>query len=162
LLGDTSNHWYVSYPSLRALALRVTAGQAPIGQHTLSVAPNRELLLFNNGLASLNQPAGAPAGQNRSYSTPSRYAIDDKARTAREVWTWDASRELLSDICSSAHETTPGRYLVAYSALAARTGARLVALDSAGQVAFDYAYPSEACNTVFIAEPFRLDALRLR
>lgn len=162
LLGDTSKHWYVNYPSLRALALRVTEGKAPIGQHTLSVAPNRELLLFNNGLASLNQPAGAPAGHNRSYSTPSRYAIDDKARTAREVWTWDADRALLSDVCSSAYETAPGQYLLAYSSLAARTQARLVALDSAGQVAFDYAYPSEVCNTVFIAEPFRLEALRLR
>jgi len=162
LLGDTSKHWYVNYPSLRALALRVTEGKVPIGQHALSLAPNRDLLLFNNGLASANQPAGAPAGQNRGYSTPSRYAIDEKARTAREVWTWDANRELLSDICSSAYEGAPGHYLVAYSSLAARTQARLVALDSAGQVAFDYAYPSEVCNTVFIAEPFRLDGLRLR
>ncbi|WP_170976661.1 aryl-sulfate sulfotransferase [Massilia sp. HP4] len=162
LLGDTGKHWYVNYPSLRALALRVTEGKAPIGQHSLSVAPNGELILFNNGLASFNQPAGAPAGQNRSYSTPSRYAIDDKARTAREVWTWDANRELLSDICSSTYEGAPGQYLVAYSSLAARTKARLVALDGAGQVAFDYAYPSEVCNTVFIAQPFRLDGLRLR
>ena len=162
LLGDTSKHWYVNYPSLRALALRVTEGKTPIGQHTLSVTPNRELLLFNNGLASLNQPAGTPAGQNRGYSTPSRYAIDDKARTGREVWTWDANRELLSDICSSAYEAAPGQYLVAYSSLAARTQARLVALNSAGQVAFDYAYPSEVCNTVFIAEPLRLEGLRLR
>ena len=162
LLGDTSKHWYVNYPSLRALALRMTGGKAPIGQHSLSVASNRELLLFNNGLASLNQPAGVPAGQNRSYSTPSRYAIDEQARTAREVWTWDANRELLSDICSSTYEGVPGQYLVAYSSLAARTQARLVALDSAGQVAFDYAYPSQVCNTVFIAEPLRLEGLRLR
>lgn len=162
LLGDTSKHWYVNYPSLRALALRVTEGKVPIGQHSLSVTPNRELLLFNNGLASFNQPPGTPVGQNRNYSTPSRYAIDDKARTAREVWTWDANRELLSDICSSTYEGAPGQYLVAYSSLAARTQARLVALNSAGQVAFDYAYPSEVCNTVFIAQPFRLDGLRLR
>lgn len=162
LLGDTSKHWYVNYPSLRALALRVTEGKAPIGQHTLSVAPNRELLLFNNGLASLNQPAGGPAGQNRGYSTPSRYAIDEKARTAREVWTWDGERKMLSDICSSAYESAPGHYLMAYSSLAERTQARLVALDSAGRIAFDYVYPSEVCNTVFIAEPFHLDRLRLR
>ena len=51
---------------------------------------------------------------------------------------------------------------MAYSSLAARTQARLVALNSAGQVAFDYAYPSEVCNTVFIAEPLRLEGLRLR
>ena len=162
LLGDTSKHWYVNYPSLRALALRVSGGKAPIGQHSLSVAANRELLLFNNGLASLNQPVGAPVGENRSYSTPSRYAIDEKARTAREVWTWEANRELLSDVCSSTYEGAAGQYLVAYSSLAARTQARLVAVANGGQVAFDYAYPSEVCDTVFIAEPFKLDGLRLR
>ncbi len=162
LLGDTSKHWYVNYPSLRALALRVTGGKAPIGQHSLSVAPNRELLLFNNGLASLNSPAGTPAGENRSYSTPSRYAIDETARTAREVWTWDANRELLSDVCSSAYEGATGQHLVAYASLLANTLARLVAVDSAGQVAFDYAYPTTACTTVFIAQPLRLEDLRLR
>ena len=162
LLGDTSKHWYVNYPSLRALALRVTEGKAPIGQHSLSVTPDRELLLFNNGLASANQPVGAPVGENRSYSTPSRYAIDEEARTAREVWTWDADRELLSDICSSAYEGAPDQYLVAYSSLEQRTQARLVAVDGAGQIAFDYVYPSAACTTVFIAQPFRLEDLRLR
>jgi len=162
LLGDTTKHWYVNYPTLRALALRVTEGKVPIGQHSLSVAPNRELLLFNNGLASAEQPPGAPAGQNRSYSTPSRYAIDEQARTAREVWTWDADRELLSDICSSTYEGAPGQYLIAYSSLEQRTQARLVAVDSAGRVAFDYIYPSAVCNTVFIAQPFRFEELRLR
>ncbi|MGF6274610.1 arylsulfate sulfotransferase [Massilia sp. UYP11] len=162
LLGNTSKHWYVNFPSLRALALRVTEGKAPIGQHSLSVTPNRELLLFDNGLASLNQPAGAPAGENRRYSTPSRYAIDEQARTAREVWTWDVDRELLSDICSSAYETAPDNYLVAYSSLADRTQARLVAVDGAGQIAFDYAYPSTACGAAFIAQPLRLEELRLR
>lgn len=162
LLGDTSKHWYVNYPSLRALALRVTEGKAPIGQHSLSVASNRELIMFNNGLASLNPPPGAPAGENRSYSTPSRYAIDETARTAREVWTWDGDLELLSNVCSSAYEGAAGRYLMAYAALEANTLARLIAVDSAGQVAFDYAYPTTACNTVFIAQPLRLEDLRLR
>lgn len=162
LLGDPAKHWYVNYPSLRALALRVTDGKVPIGQHSLSVLANRELLMFNNGFASLNQPAGAPAGANRGYSTPSRYAIDETARTAREVWTWDAERASYSDICSSAYEGAPGQYLVAYSALGGRAQARLVGVDSAGQVAFDFAYPSTICSTVFIAQPIALDGLTLR
>lgn len=87
LFGDTSKHWYVNYPSLRALSLKLVEGKAPIGQHSLSITPDGQLLLFNNGLGSLNQPPFAPRGATRTYSTPSRYAIDDKAGTAREVWT---------------------------------------------------------------------------
>ena len=118
--------------------------------------------MFNNGLASLNPAPGAPAGENRGYSTPSRYAIDETARTAREVWTWDGDRELLSNVCSSAYEGAAGQYLVASAAREAYTLARLIAVDSAGQVAFDYAYQTTACNTVFIAQPLRLEDLRLR
>ena len=162
ILGDPAKHWYVNYPSLRALALRVTEGNVPVGQHALSVLANRELLLFNNGLASLNQPAGAPRGMNRTFSTPSRYAIDEQSRTAREVWSWEGERELYSDICSSTYEAAPNRYLVAYSVLAERTQARLIALNSAGAVAFDFAYPSTVCDTVFLARPFALNALTLR
>jgi hypothetical protein len=162
LFGDTSKHWYVNYPSLRALALRLVEGKAPIGQHSLSVTPNGELLLFNNGLGSLNQPPAAPRGATRTYSMPSRYAIDEKAGTAREVWTYEAERRLFSDICSSVYEASPGNYLVAYSALNARTSARLVGVDSQGKPAFDFAYPAQACDTVFIAQPLGWTDLQLR
>jgi len=162
LFGDTGKHWYVNYPSLRALALRLVEGKAPIGQHSLSIAPNGELLLFNNGLGSLTQPPGAPRGATRTFSTPSRYAIDEKARTAREVWTYEGDRKLFSDICSSVYEGSPGNYLVAYSVLNARTGARLLGVDSRGKVAFDFAYPTEACDTVFIAQPLGWSDLTLR
>lgn len=162
ILGDPAKHWYVNYPSLRALALRVTGGKVPVGQHSLSLLANRELLLFNNGQGSFNQPAGAPAGMSRTFSTPSRYAIDEGARTAREVWSWEADRQLFSDICSSTYEAAPDRYLVAYSALMERTQARLVALDSLGAVAFNFAYPSTVCETVFLAQPFGLNGLTLR
>lgn len=162
LLGDTSKHWYVNYPSLRALALRLVEGKAPIGQHSLSVTPNGELLLFNNGLGSLSSPPGAPRGATRTFSMPSRYAIDEKAGTAREVWSYERERTLFSDICSSVYEATPGNYLVAYSVLNARTSARLLGVDSAGKVAFDFSYPATACDTVFIAEPIGWADLRLR
>ncbi|GAB3378766.1 aryl-sulfate sulfotransferase [Massilia agri] len=162
LFGDTSKHWYKNYPSLRALALRLVEGKAPIGQHTLSITPNGELLLFNNGLGSLNHPPGTSPGATRTFSTPSRYAIDEKAGTAREVWTYEGERKLLSDICSSVYEGSPGNYLVAYSVLNARTKARLLGLDSQGKVAFDFAYPTEACSTVFIAQPLGWTDLKLR
>lgn len=162
LFGDTSKHWYVNYPSLRALALKLEAGKAPVGQHSLSLTPDGQLLLFNSGLGSLNQPPGAPPGLTRGYSTPSRYAIDETARSAREVWTYERGRELFSDICSSVYEARPGHYLVAYSSAAARTSARLLGLDSQGKVAFDFAYPAAVCDTVFIAEPLAWSELRLR
>lgn len=118
------------------------AGKAPIGQHSLPLRPDGQLLLFNNGLGSLNGLPTAPPGATRSFSAPSRYAIDEAAGTAREVWTDERERELVSDICSSVYEGTPGNYLVAYSVLNRRTGARLVGVDSQGKVAFEFSYPT--------------------
>jgi hypothetical protein len=113
-------------------------------------------------LGSLNQPPAAPRGATRTHSMPSRYAIDEKAGTAREVWTYEAERRLFSDICSSVYEASPGNYVVAYSALNARTSARLVGVDSQGKPAFDFAYPAQACDTVFIAQPLGWTDLQLR
>lgn len=162
LFGDTTKHWYVDYPSLRALALKLTSGKAPIGQHTVSIASNGELLLFNNGWGSRNQPPGTAPGLTRDFSTPSRYTIDETARTAAEVWTYAPEPPIYSDICSSAYETTAGNYLLAYSAAAGRVRSRLMGIDSAGQVAFDYEYPTVNCTTVFIAEPIAFTDLVLK
>ena len=162
LFGDTTKHWYVNYPSLRALALTLTSGKAPIGQHTLSIASNGDLLLFNNGFGSLNQPPGTPPGVTRTFSTPSRYTIDEKARTAAEVWTYVTDPPVYSDICSSTYETTPGNYLVGYSVAAGRTRSRLLSVNSAAQVAFDYEYPTVNCSTVFIAQPIDFTGLVLK
>lgn len=162
IFGDPTKHWYVNYPSLRALALRLTAGKVPIGQHSLSLVGSGELLLFNNGTASFSQPPGAPAGASRNYSAPSRYAIDEKARTAREVWTYENDRAIYSDICSSVYQPQPGQYLIAYSVAFARTTAILKGVDAAGNVAFDFAYPTSVCATVFIAQPIGFEALELR
>jgi len=150
LLGDTTKHWYVDYPSLRALALKLTSGKAPVGQHSLSIAANGDLLLFNNGLGSLNQPAGTAAGITRDFSTPSRYAIDPSARTAAETWSHAPTPTIYSDICSSVYEgVAANHHLVTYSVAAGQTRTRLVALDSAGKVAFDYEYPANVCAVAF-------------
>lgn len=161
LLGDTNKHWH-DYPSLRALALKLTAGKTPIGQHSLSIASNGDLLLFNNGFGSLEQPPGTSPGLTRSFSAPSRYAIDEGARTAVEVWTYVTDPPLYSDICSSTYETTPGNYLVAYSAAAGRTRSRLLGVNSYAQVAFDYEYPGVNCAAVFIAQPIAFSDLVLK
>ncbi len=169
LLGDTTKHWYVNYPSLRALALRPSGGHPPVGQHALSLDKEGRLLLFNNGAASFNQPAGTPAGITIPYSAPVKYAIDEQARTAKVAWTYEHDRNIVSDICSSAfntgssaYESDGGAQLVTYSSAEVRTRARLIGLDQAGNVAFDYDYPSDGCSTAFLAKPIGFAALTFK
>ena len=163
LLGDTTKHWYVDYPSLRALALKLKSGKPPVGQHSLSVAANGELLLFNNGYGSVNQPAGTAPGITRDYSTPSRYAIDEGARTAAETWTYSPTPSIYSDICSSVYEgMVPNHHLIMYSVAAGRTRTQLVALDNAGKIAFDYAYPAGDCAVAFNSKAVDFSDLTLK
>ena len=161
LLGDPSKYWYVQYPSLRALALNLTSGKVPAGQHSVSIAPDGNLMLFNNGTASFNQPAGTPPGINPRFSAVSKYAIDEVARTAAEVWTYEHNRDIWSDICSSAYQARQGGYLINYGTAYGRTRAKLVGLDANGNVAFDYEYPNFACDTIFNAVPFDFSTLVL-
>jgi len=162
LLGDTTKHWYVDYLSLRALALKLKSGNPPVGQHSVSIAANGELLLFNNGLGSLNHPAGTSPGITRDVSTPSRYAIDEVARTAVETWRHAPTPAIYSDICSSVVEGgVANHYLITYSVLAARTRTKLVALDSAGKVAFDYEYPTNVCAVAFNSKAADFSGLTL-
>lgn len=163
LLGDTTKHWYVDYPSLRALALELKSGKPPIGQHSLSIAANGDLLLFNNGLGSINQPPGTAPGVTRDYSTPSRYAIDSAARTAVETWSHAPASPIYSDICSSVYEGAVANHvLITYSVAAAQTRTQLVALDSAGKVAFDYAYPANVCAVAFNSKSVDFSNLTLK
>ena len=149
LLGDTTKHWYVDYPSLRALALKLKSGKAPVGQHSLSIAANGELLLFNNGLGSLTQPEGAAPGVTRDFSTPSRYRIDESAGTAIETWSYAPDPAIFSDFCSSVYEGAANHHLITYSFADAGTRTKLRAIDSAGKVAFDYDYASTGCAVAF-------------
>jgi arylsulfate sulfotransferase len=162
LLGDQTKHWYVDYPSLRSVALKLTNGNPPIGQHSLSVQPDGALLLFNNGTPSLTQLPGAPIGATIPYSAPVKYAIDEQAGTAAAIWTYEHDRNLVSDICSSVYQAGANSYLVAYSVAEARTRARVMGLDADGKVAFDFEYPTRVCATAFIASPIDFGALNLK
>jgi len=160
ILGDPTKHWY-GFPSLRAKALTLEQGGLyPIGQHALSITSDGQLLLFNDGLASRNQPAEAPAGENRTYSAVSAYAIDPEALTAREVWRFDHDQTILSSICSSAYEAAEGSLLVNYAVADDWTKARLVGLDAAHEVVFDFEYPTHVCDTSWNAAPIPFDDLR--
>jgi len=161
LFGDPTKHWYVDYPSLRRLAVTLPSGLYPIGQHALSSPVPGELILFNNGKNSLNQPVGAPAGEDRTYSAVSRYRIDDTLRTAEEVFSYDAGQSILSMFCSSVYEARPGHYFITYS-MAHGTTTKLVGLLPGGAKAFDLEFPTTFCSVGWNARPIELEHLELR
>jgi arylsulfate sulfotransferase len=161
ILGDPSKYWY-TFPSLRAKALTLApGGLCPIGQHALSITFDGLLMLFNDGLGSLNQPAGEPAGQTRTYSAVSAYSIDQASMTATEVWDYDAGQTIFAPICSSAYEATDRSILVDYATANNLTEALLVGLDSSHNVVFEFKYPTFGCNTSWNARPIRLDDLKV-
>ena len=160
ILGDPTKYWY-TFPSLRAKALTLgPGGLYPIGQHALSITSDGLLMLFNDGLWSLNQPAGASAGETRTYSAVSAYSINEKSMTAQNVWNYDAGQAILSRICSSAYETAKS-ILVDYAVADNSTKALLVGLDSNQDVVFEFEYPTSSCNTSWNARPIALDDLKI-
>lgn len=161
IMGDPSKYWY-TFPSLRAKALAWAGdGLVPIGQHSATIAPDGSLMVFNNGYESLNQPAGAPAGQSRAYSAVSDYVIDETARTVTEAWHFDYGQSVSSLVCSSARSTSDGSVLVDYAVAEGLTAARLVGLQPTHAVAFDFRYATSGCNTSWNAQPIALESLAL-
>jgi arylsulfate sulfotransferase len=161
ILGDPTKYWY-SFPSLRAKALTLAPGGLyPVGQHATSITADGLLMVFNDGTASLNQPTGQPAGDARTYSTVSAYAIDPGSMTAREVWRFEHQPELYSQFCSSAYQTGQS-LLVDYAQSDDGRSARILGLDTNRQVIFEIAYANAngGCNTSWNAVPVPLDALR--
>ena len=161
IFGDPTKYWY-AFPSLRTKALVLAPGGLyPIGQHALSITSDGLLMLFNDGLGSLNQPAGAPAGETRTYSTVSAYSIDERSMTATEAWDYDAGKTIYSEICSSAYEAAGKSILVDYAVSDNLTEALLVGLDSSHNIVFEYQYPTSACSTSWNALPIPLDNLKI-
>jgi arylsulfate sulfotransferase len=161
ILGDPTKYWY-TFPSLRAKALTLQAGGLyPIGQHAVSITPDGLVMVFNDGAPSANQPPGAPPGQSRTYSAVSAYSIDSTSGTAQEVWRFDYGQSIYSPYCSSAYEVPGGSVLVSYATAANFTEARLVGLDAAHNVVFDFQYPNSACNTSWNAIPIALEDLAI-
>jgi arylsulfate sulfotransferase len=162
ILGDPTKYWY-TFPSLRAKALTLAAGGLyPIGQHALSINPAGQLMIFNDGLASLDQPTGEPAGQTRTYSAVSAYTIDPTSMTATNVWNYDAGRAIFSSICSSAYQTPDQSMLVDYATADNLTEAILVGLDPNQNIVFEFQYANASgCDTSWNARPFPLDNLQV-
>lgn len=111
VLGDETKYW-AEFPSLLALSLH-SNDTKPIGEHALSLTDG-QLVLFNNGQVSFNQPEGAPIGESLSTSLAMKWTIDEETMSASVTWEYDAG--LYSDICSSIYEKE-GSNLITYAAV---------------------------------------------
>ena len=163
VLGDPSKYWH-GFSSLAGSSLTVAPGGLyPIGQHALSITHDGLLLLFNNGFGSINQPAGTPAGETRSYSAVSAYSIDAALQSATEVRRFDYGQSILSLVCSSAYQAHAGpSTLISYAVADNQTHARLVGLDDSQNVVFDFQYPSSGCKTSWNAQPIPFEGMRFQ
>ncbi len=160
VFGDPTKYWH-EFPSLVAKSLSLAAGALyPVGQHALSIAHDGSLLLFNDGLGSVNQPAGKPAGESRTFSTVSDFSINAASQSAVEAWRFDYGQSIFSEICSSAYEAASNAsVLVSYAVADGGTHARLVGLDAGKNVIFDFQYATTECNTSWNAQPIAFDAM---
>lgn len=163
ILGDPTKYWY-TFPSLRGKALLLDGGGLyPIGQHGVSITSDGDVMVFNDGDGSFNQPSGEPAGITRTYSAVSAYSIDTSTMTAHEVWDFDYGQSIYSPICGSSYEAPGKTYLVDYATAANYTEARLVGLDSNHNVVFDFQYESPGfCYAAWNAIPVELENLQIK
>ncbi|MFM5323929.1 aryl-sulfate sulfotransferase [Aeromonas veronii] len=163
LLGDETKHWY-SYPSLQKLALSLSSGQTPIGQHAVSMTKDGKLMLFNNGRRSFNNPVGTPAGIDLATSQTAIFAIDNQNKTAQVAWSFDDG--IYSDICSSIYEdklATQGDFLINYAAADNRTKVVIQGINKDKQKLFEFTYPSPTpCATSWNAIQIPLENIHFQ
>ena len=157
ILGDTTKRWY-QYPSLKKLALTLTSGLPPIGQHSVSITTDDHLLLFDNGQQSAHH---IPVGARRDYAAARKYKLDPKAKTATQVWNFNNNFSIISRFRSSVYEDAASNYLVTYARAENPNGsfrAQLVGLTAAREKVFDYSYPTATCcNEAYRAMPIHLE-----
>jgi arylsulfate sulfotransferase len=159
ILGEPTKKWY-EFPSLRAFALKLGFDTLPpIGQHAISISQD-QLLLFDNGTASLFQ---MPPGETRTYSAPRKYQIDLTHFRATEVWHYLADPGISSPFCSSVYEDAKDNYLIDYTVGGPYLFTELVGLDGGGNVAFDYRYDVLGfCGTAWNAIPIHWEKMQLK
>lgn len=162
ILGDPTKYWY-TFPSLRDKALTLDAGgDYPIGQHAVSITSDGYIMVFNDGLGSLNQPSGEPAGLSRGYSEVSAYSVNSAAMTAHQVWSFNYGQSLFSPVCGSSYEAAGKSYLVDFATADNYGQARLVGLDSNHNVVFDFQYASPStCAAAWNAIPINLENMQI-
>ena len=154
ILGDLSKAW-ATYPSLRAYALTMSPGSiAPIGHHAVSITPDGNLMLFDNGEHSYNQIL---AGDDHTYSAPRKYSIDLVAKTATEVWNFKHNESIKSIICSSVYQQGSS-YLIDYAQ--GNDGyLHLVGVGTQDRTAFEFTWAGQ-CRDGWNASIISLEGLR--
>ena len=159
ILGDPAKKWH-QFPSLRQFALSVAPGSlAPIGQHAPSITFDQNLMVFDNGRASLVQN---PPGNERNYASPRKYSLDLVGKVATEVWNFPMNQNVVCPFCSSIYEDAPYNYLIDYAIVnggipGAPTFGRFLGLDDGGENIFYYQYPTMGCNTAYNSIPIHLE-----
>ncbi|MDX1735901.1 MAG: aryl-sulfate sulfotransferase, partial [Halioglobus sp.] len=146
LFGDDNKHWFVNYPSLRALSVTLLDnGAVPIGQHTPTIEGAGQILLFNNGWGSTQNPPGTPAGISLDSSRATRYRIDEGARTAEIMWNYDNGLSSLA--CSSVYQAggEQGDYLLSYTTLDLASRSIIEIIDEAQTLLFQLEFPDLSC-----------------
>ena len=159
ILGDTTKKWY-QFPSLRRFALTVAPGSLPpIGQHAPSITYDQNLLMLDNGQ---NSWFNSPRGNQRGYASPRKYVVDLNAKTATEVWNFEAGQSIVCPYCSSVYEDAPYNYLIDYAVVnlgppGVPVFAQLLGLNAAGETIFSYRYPATNCGKIYRALPVHLE-----
>ncbi|SMC24286.1 Arylsulfotransferase (ASST) [Andreprevotia lacus DSM 23236] len=164
ILGDTSKYWYTQFASLRALTLALNDAP-PVGQHALSITPYGDLMMFDNGKASLNNPYGTSAGINNTVSAAISYNINTQTRSAYLTSRFIHPEQLYSPFCSSTYLDASGGQLIGYAVATDAQGVttmRLVGRLANGVIAFDYGFPTAGCATGWNARAINLHGMMLQ
>ena len=106
----------------------------------VSFTSKGELMLFDNGAGSFNAAPGTSPGISRGYAAVRKYRINTRLMTATETWNLEHGRTVFSPICSSIYEFGSS-LLIDYASEGWGADVRLMALNSAGQTAFEYVIP---------------------
>jgi hypothetical protein len=160
IFGSPDKYWY-TFPSLRAKAIKLTDKGAfyPIGQHSITLNADGELMLFDNGAPSNDVPPGAPIGRGRPFSVVSTYTINAKKMTATETLRYVHDKSLRSAVCSSTAEAAGNTLLIDYAAADNDTHAHLLGLGDNGALAFEYEYLTRDCGTAWNVQPIPFDGM---
>ena len=105
-----------------------------------------------------------PRGEQRSYASPRKYALDLNARTATEVWNYPVNESVHCPYCSSVYEDAPFNYLIDYAFVNGGLGipvfAQLLGLNAAGEKIFHYQYPATDCGKIYRALVVHLEDIK--
>ncbi len=157
ILGDPTKKWY-QFPSLRRFALTLTPGsRPPIGQHSISVTFDQNILVLDNGYNSVFQE---PPGERRAYSSPRKYKLDLNARTATEVWNFELGQSIFSTYCASVYEDAPFNYLIDFTfihGVTSDSASQWIGVNGAGEIVFRYQHREAQCTVAFNAIPIHLE-----